>query len=195
LGSRLWGQVAQAESDRERLVGAAAVIRKERSQVASRPDRGSVIRQVSERFAAVLAAFGYPKLSDAFIDSKLQPHVRGNLYTSASSGGLTLISLAWYLAVWEIGYELNANLPGLLLIDSPEKNLGAGAGADPEFSDVSLVAGFYQHIKGWLAAAGKGAQIIIVDNTPPNEYADDVVIRFSGQVGIEPFGLISDATS
>lgn len=195
LGARLWGQVAGAEAQRDRLAANASRIRKERGEVVNRPDRASVIHQVSTRFASVLADFGYPKLSDAYIDSKLQPHVRGHHYSVASSGGLTLISLAWYLSVWEIGFELDANLPGLLMIDSPEKNLGAGAGADPEFSDLKVVESFYRHVTDWLAGAGAGAQVIIVDNTPPVGYSDDVVVRFSGQVGVEPFGLISDATS
>lgn len=194
LGSRLWARVARSTEERDRLLATAAAIRRERSELLGRPDRGEVIRKLSERFAGALRDFGYPKLADAYIDEKLVPHVRGSVYTAASSGGLTLISLAWYLAVWEVGYETSANLPGLLLVDSPQKNLGARAdSADPEFSDLTLVDGFYRHISSWLSGAGQGAQIIIVDNTPPAEYAEDVVVRFSGTVGVEPFGLISDA--
>lgn len=34
--------------------------------------------------------------------------VRG---AAASSGGLTLISLAWYLALWEVAFEEGARAP------------------------------------------------------------------------------------
>ena len=86
----------------------------------------------------MLADIGYPKLSDPHLNNDLVPSVRGLPYTAASSGGLTLISLAWYLALWEIAFEDGTRAPGLLMIDSPQKNLGQGA-EDPDFADARLV--------------------------------------------------------
>jgi hypothetical protein len=122
------------------------------------------------------------------------PSVRGLPYSSASSGGLVLISLAWYLALWEIAYEQGARAPGLLMIDSPQKNLGHSAHPDdPDFADTRLVENFYQHAKSWLAGSGSGAQLVVVDNSPPDSVSDDVIVRYTRNRATPPYGLIYDA--
>ena len=194
LGARLWDRVERAHTEWQLRLGVAAAIRKERAAVTSRVDRATVIRSVSERFEQILAEIGYPKLNNPFIDSKLIPHVRGSVYTQASSGGLTLISLAWYLAVWEVAFESNASTPGLLIIDSPQKNLGARVrDDDTDFADTRLVDAFYAHVESWLAGAGAGAQLVVVDNTPPQHVRHHVIIEFTGRPDVYPFGLIDDA--
>ncbi|WP_215546422.1 hypothetical protein [Amycolatopsis sp. CA-230715] len=77
--------------------------------------------------------------------------MRGSSYIHASSGGRTLISLAWILAIFEIAWETGSAHPGFLMIDSPQKNLGQGGDRDAEFADSVAVADFYHHYTiGWL---------------------------------------------
>jgi hypothetical protein len=121
--------------------------------------------------------------------------MRGSDYTNASSGGRTLISLAWILAIFEIAWESGAAHPGFLMIDSPQKNLGQGGDRDTEFADSVAVSDVYHHVQSWLAGPGVGSQIIIVDNAPPAVAEPDVVVRFSRRAETPPYGLISDETS
>jgi hypothetical protein len=193
-GLRLWARVDAAEQIATRLAKQATQLRAERRETANRPDRSAVIHKLSVRFGEILADMGYPKLSQPYLDDRLVPHVRGLPYTSASSGGLVLISLAWYLALWEIAHEEDARAPGLLIIDSPQKNLGHRAhDDDPDFADARLVENFYQHAKTWLASNGTGAQLIVVDNTPPASMTDDIVVRYTRNREVPPYGLIENA--
>jgi hypothetical protein len=95
---------------------------------------------------------------------------------------------------WEVAYEESDRAPGLLIVDSPQKNLGHAARADDlDFADTRLVENFYQHAKDWLAGPGNGAQLIVIDNSPPQAVARDVVIRYTRDKTRPPYGLISDA--
>ncbi|RDI35354.1 hypothetical protein [Lentzea flaviverrucosa] len=193
-GLRLWERVQQADDNVDRLEGQARRLRAERREAGARPDRTAVIRQLSQRFGEVLSDFGYPKLSNPRLDGNLMPHVRGLPYSAASSGGLVLISLAWYLTLWEVAHEQDARRPGLLIIDSPQKSLGHSADPnDPDFADARLVENFYRHAKQWLAGPGSGAQLVVVDNSPPEVVSDDVVKRFTRSRTNPPYGLIDDA--
>lgn len=195
-GIRLWDRVAQADNESALRNGQLAQLRKERREQNIRPDRDNIVREISDRFVKILDDFEYPKLSEAGLDTKLIPTVRGNNYTKASSGGLTLISLAWAFAVWEVAYEHDALAPGLLIIDSPQKNLGHTARpGDNEFADAQLVNNVYEHVEQWLNSSGAGAQIIFVDNSPPVAVDEHVMVRFSGRDDQPPFGLIDDATT
>lgn len=193
-GLRLWARVEDAEGARDRLEVAVQRLREQRKEVANRPDRAAVVEALSARFGQILRDIGYPKLDEPMLDSGLVPHVRGLPYTSASSGGLVLISLAFHLAIWEVAYEQSESAPGLLVIDSPQKNLGHGASeADPEFADSQLVENFYAHVLSWLSGAGQGAQLIVIDNTPPESVARHVVAHYTRDPKSEPYGLIWDA--
>ncbi|KRQ78864.1 hypothetical protein AOT95_17805 [Mycobacteroides sp. HXXIII] len=79
------------------------------------------------------------------------------------------------------------------MIDTPQKNLG-GAADDTEFADIRLVERFYRHIDSWLSAAGAGAQLIFVDNTPPDLAVKHIVIRYTRDPAVPPFGLIDNET-
>lgn len=160
-----------------------------------RTDRAAVIRRISERFATILAAWRYPKLSDAYLNDELAPFVRNLRYTSASSGGRTLISLAWTLAIFQVAWETGGSHPGFLFIDSPQKNLGQTGERDTEFADAVTISDFYKHLHAWLAGPGAGAQIIIADNAPPLYAEDNIVVRYSGREALPPYGLIDDATA
>ena len=153
-----------------------------------------MIQRVSDRYREILAGWRYPKLTDARLADDLSPYVRGQRYSSTSSGGRTLISLAWQLAVFEVAWESGSSHPGFLLLDSPQKNLGQTGERDAEFADTITVADIYRHLQRWLAGRGAGAQIIVADNAPPVEADPDVIVRFSRRTDQPPYGLIDDET-
>lgn len=193
IGVRLWNRVDEAEKQRDSREANVARLRREQRALSARPDRNEVKQALSARFRDILTDFGYPKLKgEAWLDERLVPHVRNVPYTKASSGGLVLISIAWAMALWEISWERGALLPGLLVIDSPQKNLGHSAGPeDRDFADAQLVKNVYAHAASWLDGKGQGAQIVFVDNTPPQNLKP--IVRFTGQREAFPFGLIDDA--
>jgi hypothetical protein len=193
-GLNMWQRVDDADSNRERLELEARRIAALRREAKARPDRSAVVSALSRRFGAILEDIEYPKLARPYLDDDLVPHVRDLPYTAASSGGLVLISLAWHLAIWEVAFEQDAAAPGLLVLDSPQKNLGHGANpSDPDFADTRLVTNFYEHVRRWLASAGMGAQLIVIDNTPPDTVREEVVVRFTRDPEIAPYGLITNA--
>lgn len=171
-------------------------LRKEQRETEGRPDRDLVVGQISRRYAEILVEIQYPKVSEEgvlppYLDAKLHPHVRGQHFKEASSGGQVLVSLAWMLAVFEVAHETGGGHPGFLMIDTPQKNLG-GRADDEEFADIHLVERVYQHIASWLEGAGQGAQVIIVDNTPPELFAHRAVVRYTRDPRRPPFGLIDN---
>jgi hypothetical protein len=193
-GANVWQRVIDADDTYERLDKQAKAILAQRRSQRARPDRSAVIASISKRFGEILNDFQYPKLSNPMIADDLVPHVRNHPYTEASSGGVVLVSLAWNLAIWEVAHETGADAPGLLVLDSPQKNLGHDSRDDADFADTTLVENFYRHVKTWLAGDGAGAQLIVVDNSPPELVADDVVVRFTRSSSVPPYGLIPEAT-
>ncbi|KQP53973.1 hypothetical protein ASF51_17760 [Agreia sp. Leaf283] len=117
--------------------------------------------------------------------------MRSQHFREASSGGQVLVSLAWMLAIFETAYETNEAHPGFLMIDTPQKNLG-GLADEAEFADIHLVERVYTHLERWLSNAGQGAQVLIVDNTPPSVAEANVVVRYTRDPQIPPFGLIDN---
>jgi len=195
-GLRLWAQVEKSEKNIDTITAQIARLRDQRTKSKARPDRATVVKKLSDRFGKVLSDIGYPKLENPYLDDKLVPHVRNLDYTHASSGGQTLISLAWYLALWEVSFEDADHSTGLLIIDSPQKNLGHSADPnDPDFADTRLVQNFYKHAETWLKEKGEGAQLIVIDNSPPETVSEHVVIRFTRDPKRHPYGLIDDATT
>lgn len=192
---KMFDSLERREVTVARLDASLRALRAELEASTAQPDRNDVIHRISDRYTAILAAWRYPKIDQAFVDSNLIPHMRGTAYTYASSGGRTLISLAWILAIFEIAWETGSAHPGFLMIDSPQKNLGQGGHRDAEFADSVTVADFYKHLHDWLNGPGNGAQILVVDNAPPPSADDDVVVRFSRRADQPPYGLIDDEVS
>jgi hypothetical protein len=147
-----------------------------------------------------LSAFHFPKLSEPFIDPSLVPHARGGSYDQlGSAGAMTLMALAWELAVFELSVEQGRSHPGFLMIDSPQKGLRQVSDGSAVASDIASEAGsivdrVYGHIGRWLDAHPGRAQIIIVDNEPPASVDKaNVAVRYSGDSAAPPYGLIEDA--
>ena len=169
---------------------------RERLQTAgrNRPSRDVLVADLGARFESILGDFGFPKLYGVDIDGRYQPHARGRLYRSiGSSGALTLISLAWQLAMFELALEQDRPHPGFLMIDSPQKNLSPDT-ADPDFREQAIHDRIYQHLIRWVGESGAAAQVIVVDNTPPPRAEHFVVVRYSADEARPPYGLIQDET-
>lgn len=172
-----------------------------RALEAARPSRDELISSLSARFGAILTAFGFPKLNDPeppYIDANFVPHVRGNPYRDiGSTGALTLISLAWILAIFEHSIEGGFAHPGFLLIDSPQKNLTPVESDAPtdEFRDPAIVQRVWEHIMRSSADSSGRAQLIVVDNRPPEIARPAIVREYSGRRDRPPYGLIEDEVS
>ncbi|HKS98977.1 MAG TPA: DNA recombination protein RecN, partial [Rugosimonospora sp.] len=188
-GLRLTHSLERRAADIERQEALLASLREELTDARDQPpraDRASVVRRVSERYRQILEEWHYPKIADAHLADDLTPYMRGKPYSAASSGGRTLIALAWQLALFEVAWESRSSHPGFLLLDSPQKNVGQAGGA--------TVDRIYRHLHAWLAGRGLGAQIVVADNVPPPGAAGDVIVRFSRRSDEPPYGLIDDDT-
>ncbi|MGW2193319.1 hypothetical protein ACWCSH_13315 [Streptosporangium sp. NPDC001682] len=184
----------------ERLAGRLSESAKRlREMQSSQRQRDAVLANISNRFSSILRDFGYPKLAEAEVNRQLIPHVRGMRYDRVgSAGAMTLLALAWELSIFELAFEHDGRHPGFLMIDSPQKNLAPEqrSGSDEEFSGNAagaIVRNVYSHITSWLSGGGQGAQIVVVDNAPPTQATDDVIVRYTGDPSIAPYGLIDDA--
>jgi hypothetical protein len=99
--------------------------------------RDEAAELISDRYVEILTRFGYPKLTDARVDNGYVPYARGQMYNAVGSAGArTLVTLAWYLAVFELVAEHGGPHPGLLMIDSPQKGLAPTEAAPPPAPDV-----------------------------------------------------------
>jgi len=189
---RRYGEAAQLETRITELRQRIDELR------AGRPDRRIVIADLTERFKALLSEFGFPKLNEPegpYLNDAFVPYVRNNRYTDiGSTGALTLISVAWQLTVFERAVEQGQPHPGFLMIDSPQKNLmpeGEASDGD-EFADPAIPRRVWQHIVNWTESMGIAAQIIVVDNRPPDVADPHIVVLYSGRADEPPYGLITD---
>ncbi|MGO9205356.1 MAG: DNA recombination protein RecN [Candidatus Limnocylindrales bacterium] len=162
-----------------------------------RRSRSVLIDTLSQRFGEILGEFGYPKLNEPHIDAHYTPMVRGLPYTQLSSGARTLVALAWHLAIFEQAVEGGDLHPGFLMLDGIQKNLrpvqgDQGDQADAEFRRPEIVTNVYEHLSRWSAGLGSGAQLIVVDNAPPEAGRSYVVVNFSADPDRPPYGFIDD---
>jgi hypothetical protein len=159
--------------------------------------RSDVIEDLEQRFGSILAEFHYPKLADPQLDERYVPSVRGVRYDQlGSAGAMTLISLAWYLSVFEKSIEDDGAHPGLLMIDSPQKNLVPASGQQADdYQAPAIARSVYEHLIQWTSSdPGSTSQILLVDNDPPDFTGDHLAVRYTGNAEVSPYGLIDDAT-
>lgn len=154
-------------------------------------NHAAVVASLSRRFGQLLKDFEFPKLTEPRIDERFVPFVRGMKYSDLGSGGaVTLVSLAWHLSILEESVAQDANHPGLLMIDSPQKNLFS----DQDIDAPAKADALYRHLVDWSSGDGASNQIIMVDNSPRPAGLTHVVIRYSGDEARPPYGLIDDET-
>lgn len=162
-------------------------------------DKQKLLNDLSQMFKRILEAFKYPKLNTAYIDEKRYlPYVRGRKYDDIGSlAGVTLITMAYYLAVMLVGESTKFCHPNLLIIDSPRKNLGAQAAKneDEEFKDEKIFNATIKYLYETAESNKENIQLIVVNNGYPEFLpAECIVAEFDadGRDGL-PRGLIDDA--
>ena len=161
-------------------------------------DKDEIVRELSRVFGDILEKFEYPKLGNAYIDpKKYLPYVRDRKYDDIGSlAGVTLITMAYYLSILIVGVT-KFNHIGLLIIDSPRKNLGAQAakGESEDFKDERIFNATIMHLYDISETNKEQIQVIVVNNGFPEFLPRDCVIaEFDADEGNDlPKGLIDDA--
>nr|WP_308629078.1 hypothetical protein [uncultured Eisenbergiella sp.] len=164
-------------------------------------DKQELLNALSQVFERILKAFEYPKLNTAYIDEKRYlPYVRGRKYDDIGSlAGVTLITIAYYLAVMLVGTSTEFCHPNLLIIDSPRKNLGAQAAKneDEEFKDEKIFNATIKYLYETAESKKEDIQLIVVNNGYPEFLPTECIVAefdADGRDGL-PRGLIDDATN
>jgi len=161
-------------------------------------DKQELMRSLTSQFTDILKAFEYPKLSNSYIDEKSYlPFVRGNKYNDIGSlAGVSLITMAYYLALLLEGIADNYHHLNLLLIDSPRKNLGAkiASVADAEFKDEKIYNAIIKYFVDIGTQYKDNLQLIIVNNGYPDFLPSEcIVAEFDTERDDLPNGFIDDA--
>ncbi len=159
----------------------------------------SVIEQLSKSFFSVLKAFDFPKLTDAYIDSKnYLPYVRNVKYDNLGSGGaVTLITIAYFVSILKTCLQLKKTYhPGVLMLDTIGKNLGVveNNADEDEFRDHKIFRLMVKTLSDFARNNSDSIQLILINNNFTDDVkAEDIIVRFDGD-GTHGFkyGLIDD---
>jgi len=164
-----------------------------KSLEANSSNKQVIINNLSHRFYDILHSFKFPKLSTAYIEeNNYLPYVRDRLYRQLGSlAGVSLITMAYYLSILIEGEKYNHL--GLLMIDSPRKNLGAKADQE-DFKDEEIFNSIIRFFIQLDESNNDKIQLIVVNNGYPDFLPEDCIIaEFDGD-GTKnlPYGLIDD---
>lgn len=163
----------------------------------SMTEENDLFRDLSNIFSQILKDFKYPKLSTAYIDENdYLPYVRGRKYDDiGSSGGVTLITMAYYLSLMLLGVEKPFFHPGFLMIDSPRKNLGADNKDDEvEFKDEEIFNSIIRTMYSIAESNKDKLQLIVINNGYPDFVPKECIVAefdSDGRNGMKK-GLIDD---
>jgi hypothetical protein len=182
-------RVAAARMRREaaEMEGDISVARVELQQARERVDPRRYLREIEAAFLEALLAVGMPGVRE-FDSVEVDPRtlvpsvvpgderqrwsfdtVGSEVATAGSGGKKTLFHICYALALHLVCAENELDLPTLLIIDTPMKNIG-------EDVDAALFHGFYRYLYG-LTEAGLGdTQLLIIDKEfePPPVHLDAV---------------------
>lgn len=162
----------------------------------------SVLEQLSRLYFSTLKSFDFPKLSDAYIDKKTYlPFIRNVKYDNIGSGGaLTLITIAYFISILKISLQLKKTYhPGVLILDTVGKNLGAVESQDSnddEFRDHKIFRLMMKHLSDFARKYEDSIQLIIINNHYTSDIKDeDIIVQFDGDgTHGHKYGLIDDMT-
>ncbi|MEU9330864.1 AAA family ATPase [Streptomyces canus] len=163
---RLADLYRSVQSAEEELKGVREDIRTRKNLLAGRQ---ATLGEFEEHFAGLIDAVALPGDPGARINhSSLLPQVRAGNLTKVGHGVRTAINVVYRMAFLSYALVIGAtDLPSLLIIDSPRKNVGYGQ------DDQELIGRLYAHFLDHIAGVRGGAtrtrphQIIIVDNDLP----------------------------
>ena len=162
-------------------------IEKQKSKVA----KDNKLKKLTQIFSIILSSFDFPNLHSAYIeDRSYLPYVRVVKYSDLGSlGAVTLITMAYYLSVMICSEEQSGNHIGLLMIDTPRKNLGSSS-KSAEFRDERI----YESIIKYFIKLGRERendfQLIVVNNGYPSILPQDCLVKEFSSDGLD--GLIDD---
>ncbi|MCU0849720.1 MAG: hypothetical protein MUC80_00395 [Candidatus Thermoplasmatota archaeon] len=162
---------------------------------AKSPDQKEMMNSLSETYLELLEKVKFPKLSNAYIDDRLIPFIRGIKYDKLSSeGAINLASICWIASIYKEAILRNKSHPGFLMLDGLQRGIGLGASKrDMEFRDESIVKGIYDLLKELINL--DESQFIVVDNHPPAFMEENIVVYYSGRADQPPYGFIDDEIS
>ncbi|MGE6260714.1 AAA family ATPase [Heyndrickxia sporothermodurans] len=195
--SKITQDILEEEKLRDKLQKRIDTLEKEKIT------KKDVIKNLSELFYEILKEFSFPKLSNAYIgESNYLPYVRGVKYDELGSGGaITMTTMAYFLSIALLNLK-NKNHLGLLIIDSPRKNLGADSKIDDEFKDEEIFNSIIKYFAALKDNTDKDKtekpiediQLIVINNGNPDFLSeDDLIVKFDGKgTGQLPYGLIDD---
>jgi len=124
--------------------------------------RRTIVTELSDAFDDQIRRLEPPWYQGARIDpNSYLPELNGSTFESLSGGEKTMVNVAYHLALLTVALaHRDTNLPALLIIDTPRKNLGAGY--DQTFADR-----IYRQIIALNDVYGGRFQLLIADNDPP----------------------------
>jgi DNA repair exonuclease SbcCD ATPase subunit len=161
-------------------------------------NRIELIQSLSKTYFNQLKQVNYPKLEkpdEAWIDEKLNPFVRKQHYSDASSdGAINLASICWFTAIFYEAIKRSMHHPGFLMIDSVQSGIGVGDNIESDFRDQKIVQGLYQLLEE-SATIDRDCQLIVVDNHPPTNMKKHIRVYYSGKANTaDKYGFIDDET-
>ncbi|MFB7407338.1 ATP-binding protein [Streptomyces sp. NPDC056202] len=150
----------------EELKGVREDIRTRKNLLAGRK---ITLGEFEEHFTGLIDAVGLPGDPGARINhSSLLPQVRTGNLTKVGHGVRSAINVVYRMTFLSYALVTGAtDLPSLLIVDSPRKNVGYGQ------DDQELIGRLYAHFLDHIAGVRSGAtrtrphQVIIVDNDLP----------------------------
>jgi len=156
-------------------------------------DQKELLESLSNIFKENLKTVKFPKLSEAYIDDKLVPYIRGREYSDLSSeGAINLASICWITSIAEESLLKETHHPGFLLLDTIQRGIGLGDNVEEEeFRDASIIKGIYKLLDN-LTSLDNPCQIIAVDNHPPREVKENIVVNYTRNPDKPPYGFIDD---
>lgn len=125
--------------------------------------RQVTLGEVEEQFRGIIDGLNLPNQPGARIDANsLLPKVRTGKLTKVGHGVRTAINVAYRMTFLSYALLTGAtDLPSLLIIDSPRKNVGYGD------QDQELIGRLYTHFLEHISNS-RAHQVIIVDNDLPS---------------------------
>lgn len=160
----------------------------------------SVLEQLSRIYFSTLKSFDFPKLSDAYIDEKTYlPFIRNVKYDNIGSGGaLTLITIAYFISILKACLQLKKTYhPGILMLDTVGKNLGAVENQDnneDEFRDHKIFRLMMKHLSEFAKRNEDSIQLVLINNHYTSDIKEeDIIVKFDGDgTHGNKYGLIDD---
>jgi hypothetical protein len=125
--------------------------------------------ELAEVFDGIVRNLRLPWYRSAEIDREnYMPVVNGEQFDELSVGGArkTIVNLAYHLANLQYALESDLAYPGLLIVDSPRKNVGQTA------EDVAVALEVYTSFVRLAQEFGDSVQLIIADNSVPDFVAE-----------------------